>query len=500
MTHPAPAVLVAGTGSDAGKTTLVAALCRLLVDRGIDVAPFKAQNMALNSAVASDGGEIGRAQALQAAAARIPATTAMNPILLKPSGDRTSHVVVDGRPLQETDAVAYGPLTTRLWPHVRRALADLRTRHELVVCEGAGGVAEPNLRDRDLVNMGLAADADLPVVVVGDIERGGVFASLYGSWALQPDEDRQRIRGFVINRFRGDASLLDPAIEDLTARTGVPVLGVVPWVDGLGLDAEDSLGLRDLDGGPPVGEEGLRIAVLRLQRISNFTDIGALGREPGVTVTFTESAAAVADADLVVIPGTRATVADLDRLRQLGLDRALRDRATAGGPILGICGGYQMLGRAITDTVEGGGGTVAGLGLLPVETTFDADKVVRRVSGDAPALGTDASGYEIRHGRTTVDAEAEVLVRDDDGRPGGVVAGPVMGTSWHGLADHDDTRRALLRWVAEQRGRRFVPGSVPAVAHREADLDRIAAVVADHVDVDGLLSLAGWRAVPSVGR
>lgn len=499
MTTPAPAILIAGTGSDAGKTTLVAALCRLLVDRGIDVAPFKAQNMALNSAVASDGGEIGRAQALQAVAARIPSTTAMNPILLKPSGERTSHVVVDGRPLQEADAVSYGPLTTRLRPHVRRALADLRARHDLVVCEGAGGVAEPNLRDRDLVNMGLAADADLPVVVVGDIERGGVFASLYGSWALQPDDDRARIRGFVINRFRGDASLLDPAIADLTARTGVPVLGVVPWVDGLVLDAEDSLGLRDLDGGPPVGEEGLRIAVLRLQRISNFTDIDALGHEPGVSVTFTESAAAVADADLVVVPGTRATVADLDRLRELGLDRALGERAAAGNPILGICGGYQMLGRTITDHVEGRRGTVAGLGLLPVDTTFGEDKVVRRVEGDAPALGTAATGYEIRHGRTRVDDGTTVLVRDADGHPGGAVSGAVMGTSWHGLADHDDARRALLRWVADLRGRRFVPGDAPAGARREADLDRLASVVADHVDIGALLARAGVRPGPRAG-
>ncbi len=475
------AVLVVGTGSDAGKTTLVAGLCRSLARRGLSVSPFKAQNMALNSAVTADGHEIGRAQALQALAAGIEPTVAMNPVLLKPTGERHSQVVVEGRPLTDVDARSYGDLTDRLRPVVARNLAGLRARHDVVVCEGAGSASEINLRDRDIVNVGLARDADLPMILVGDIERGGVFASLFGTWALLDPEDRPRLRGVVVNRFRGDPTLLDSGYAELTARTGVPVLGTMPWLDGLHLDAEDSLGVADRDGGPPLGADGLEVAVIPLPRLSNFTDVDALGCEPGVRVTFTASPVVLAHADLVVLPGTKSTVADLAWLRAQGLDRVLQDRARRGAPVLGICGGLQMLGRAVTDGVEGPAGTVEGLGLLSHRTVMAPEKILRRVAGPVPTLdGVMAQGYEIRHGRV-VDAPEQPLVVD----------GAVMATTWHGLLEGDEARQVLLRRVADLRGLDLVLAPTRYAAHRQQALDRLADAVDAHLDVDAVLAIAG---------
>jgi adenosylcobyric acid synthase len=323
----------------------------------VKVAPFKAQNMSNNSAVTPDGGEIGRAQAMQAAAARVEPETAMNPVLLKPGGDRVSHVVVLGRPAGEVDALGYRERKPALLRVALDALADLRSRFDVVVCEGAGSPAEINLRATDIANMGLARAAGLPVVVVGDIDRGGVFAALFGTVALLDPADQALVAGFVVNKFRGDRRLLDPGLAQLSALTGRPTYGVLPYVEGLWGDVEDSLALDapPVAGAPPAGDDLLRVAVVRLPRISNFTDVDALRAEPGVVVRFVTSPAELADADLAVLPGTRATVADLAWLRGRGLDAVLAARAADGRPVLGICGGYQMFGGVIVDEVEGAG-------------------------------------------------------------------------------------------------------------------------------------------------
>ena len=375
------ALLVAGTGSDAGKSTVVAGLCRWLARRGVSVAPFKAQNMSLNSFVTADGAEIGRAQAAQAAAAGIEPTADMNPVLLKPGGERRSQLVVLGHAEGEADAVGYRAHAPRLRQVALASLARLRDRYDVVICEGAGSPAEINLRDTDVANMSLARAAGLPVVVVGDIDRGGVFAGLFGTLALLPPADQALISGFVINKFRGARELLDSGLDLLQRRTGRPVYGVLPWRDGLGLDAEDSLALespargsaalgsaalgRGTNHGAFGGKDSLRVCVVKLPRISNFTDADALAAEPGVLVRFADRAAELADADLVVLPGSRATVADLAWLRERGLDAAITARARAGRPVLGICGGYQMLADRIDDRVESRLGLVNGLGLLP---------------------------------------------------------------------------------------------------------------------------------------
>jgi len=484
------AVLVCGTHSDAGKSVLTAGICRWLHREGVSVAPFKAQNMALNSVVTLDGAEIGRAQAVQAAAAGIEPQAAMNPILIKPSGERHSQVIVMGKPYANTDARSYGPLKHELRPVVARALADLRERFDVVVCEGAGSPAEINLRDNDLTNMWLAREAGLPTVIVADIDRGGVFASLFGTLALLNAEDQAHVCGFVINKFRGDATILAPGLSQLQQRTGRPALGVLPFVQDLWMDVEDSLAL---DAGRPEqpaagGGDTLEVAVLRLRWISNFTDADALSAEPGVRVRFTRSAADIERADLLVIPGTKATVEDLERLRATGLDRALAARATAGGPILGICGGYQLLGEQIEDQVESRRGAIEGLGLLPIRTRFAADKVLRRRTGHSPPMNTGASGYEIRHGRVEVTG-GEPLLCGADGEPDGCIAGPVIGTSWHGVLEHDDFRRALLGRVAAARGRRFVPGTTPFSAARATRLDALGDLVCRHLDTERLTAL-----------
>src|SRR4051794_1738741 len=336
------ALLVCGTHSDAGKSLLTAGICRWLARSGVRVAPFKAQNMALNSVVTPDGAEIGRAQAVQAAAAGVEPEAAMNPVLIKPSGVRHSQVVVMGRPYADADARSYQQLKAELRPVVLDALADLRARYDVVVCEGAGSPAEINLRDGDLTNLGLARDADLPVIVVADIDRGGVFASLFGTLALLDGADQAHVAGFVINKFRGDLSILDPGLEQLAARTGRPTLGVLPFVEDLWMDVEDSLALEAARPEAPTAGDTLDVAVVRLRWMSNFTDVDALAAEPGVRVRFTRSPADIERADLVVVPGTKATVEDLARVRATGLDDALHARAATGAPILGIYVGHQL--------------------------------------------------------------------------------------------------------------------------------------------------------------
>ncbi|WP_336249992.1 cobyric acid synthase [Stomatohabitans albus] len=470
------ALLITGTTSDAGKSLVVAGLCRLLARRGVRVAPFKGQNMANNSAVTASGAEIGRAQAMQAFAANLAPEAVMNPVLLKPNSDTTSQVVVMGEPLQDTNARDYGDLIPRLRPIVLDALNTLRADYDVVICEGAGSPAEINLRERDLVNFGLAEMADLPVWCVGDIERGGVFASLYGTWAIVSEADRERLTGFIINNFRGDPTLLDPGIRALTAQTQVPVFGVIPHLNGLLIDAEDSLGITNKDGGPPISQDGLVIAAVRFPRISNFTDLDAIAAMPGVSVVFTTNPALIRAADLAVLPGTKATQADLAWLRAQGLADALLARAESGDPILGICGGLQMLGQWIEDpdAIEGGG-TSEGLQLLPIHTTFEPTKLVRQVAGYNDVFNLPGSGYEIRHGRIHPDNDRPMWRNDH-----------IFGTGWHGFLDDDATRAAFLSEVAAIRGLDFTPGAYNHDTARLASLDRVADAFEEYLDLSAL--------------
>jgi adenosylcobyric acid synthase len=478
------ALLVAGTTSDAGKSVVTAGICRWLARQGVSVAPFKAQNMSLNSFVTADGAEIGRAQAMQAAAAGIEPRAAMNPVLLKPGSDSRSQVVVLGRAVAEVGALDYHERKPALLRIALDCLADLRRQYDVVVCEGAGSPAEINLRDRDIANMGLATAASLPVVVVGDIDRGGVFASMFGTLALLSAEDQRHIGGWIVNKFRGDVRLLQPGLEMLLKLTGRPALGVLPMLPGLWLDAEDSLDLAGLTdraaSGPAHGPEVLRVSVLRLPRLSNFTDVDALAQEPGVLVRWASRPQELADADLVVLPGSRATVADLAWLRERGLDAALAERVALGLPVLGVCGGYQMLGRTLVDQVESRAGEVPGLGLLPVRTEFARHKTLARPVGEA--YGETVAGYEIHHGVVTVEGGEPFL--------DGCRAGPVWGTTWHGALENDGFRRAFLREAAALAGRAFVPAPDTCfAAAREQRLDRLGDLVAEHADTDALLRL-----------
>jgi adenosylcobyric acid synthase len=488
------ALLVAGTSSDAGKSVLVAGLCRWLARQGVKVAPFKAQNMSNNSAVTPDGAEIGRAQVMQAAAAGVEPEAAMNPVLLKPGSDSSAQVVLLGRPVAEVTARSYRELKPQLMGAVTDALAGLRSRFDVVVCEGAGSPAEINLREDDIANMGLARAAGLPVIVVGDIDRGGVLAGLYGTLALLRAADQALVAGFVVNKFRGDRAILEPGLAELERLTGRPTYGVLPWADGLWLDVEDSLALSAVP--PPTvragGGEVLRVAVVRFPRISNLTDADALAAEPGVLVRFVTSPAEVADADLVVLPGTRATVADLAWLRATGLAAAVTARAAAGRPVLGVCGGYQMLARTIRDDVESGAGEVAGLGLLPADVVFEQVKTLGRCSGTA--YGHPVTGYEIHHGQVRVDAGAEGFLD-------GCRAGAVWGTTWHGALEGDGFRQAFLAEVAAAAGRDFrTAAGVSFAAVREARLDALADLVAGHLDTAAVCALIGRGAPGGLPR
>ncbi|MFC9433478.1 cobyric acid synthase [Nocardia sp. NPDC057030] len=483
------ALLVAGTTSDAGKSVVVAGICRMLARRGVRVAPFKAQNMSNNSVVTLDGGEIGRAQALQAQACGLEPSVRFNPVLLKPGSDRRSQLVVRGKAIGTVGARDYFQHRQRLREVVADELASLRAEFDVVICEGAGSPAEINLRATDLANMGLARPARLPVLLVGDIDRGGVLAHLFGTVAILEPEDQRLISGFVINKFRGDVELLRPGLDRLTELTGRPTLGVLPYRDDLWIDAEDSLStLADTPVGrprPPVGTEWLTVAAVRLPRISNSTDIEALACEPGVAVRWASEPSRLTEADLVVLPGSKATVSDLEWLRRTGIADALRVRAAAGRPILGICGGYQMLGTRIVDPIESGAGPVDGLGLLDLEIEFADPKVLRRSTGH-DTTGIPVHGYEIHHGRVTGNGDRPWL--DLDGEPEGSVRQALWGTHLHGLLESDEFRRTWLRSVAVAAGRTgFVAAEDTSVATvRATQLDLLADLVEQHLDLDRL--------------
>jgi adenosylcobyric acid synthase len=493
-------LVVAGTSSDAGKSMLAAGLCRWLHRRGVRVAPFKAQNMSNNSAVVvgPDGraGEIGRAQALQAAASGIEPEVRFNPVLLKPTGERSSQVVVLGEAIGTVSAADFASVRPRLAEAAFDALAALRTEYDVVLCEGAGSPAEINLREGDFVNMGLARRAGLPVIVVGDIDRGGVFASLYGTLALLAPADQALVAGFVINKFRGEAGLLRPGLDALERLTGRPCHGVVPWRPQLWLDGEDSLAYGHVLGqpAPPHGDQWLRVAVIRLPRLSNATDAEALAAEPGVHVRLTTEPGDLADADLVVIPGSKSTVDDLAWLQETGLADALGAHAAGGRPVLGICGGLQMLGVAIHDDVESRRGTVKGLGLLPIEVTFAARKTVARAEGTA--FGSiPVRGYEIHHGVVSAAAPGLTpLITHSDGRTDGAVAGAVFGTFWHGAFESDGFRRRFLTEVARIAGRSgfLVASDTRFAALRDQTLDLLGDLVEEHLDTQAL-----WRLIES---
>lgn len=477
------ALLVAGTTSDAGKSVITAGFCRWLAREGVRVAPFKAQNMSLNSMVTRDGSEIGRAQAMQAAAAGVEPEAAMNPVLLKPSSDNSSQVVLLGKPVAEVNAMNYREIKPRLFETVLESLADLRRRFEVVICEGAGSPTEINLRDRDIANMGLARAANLPVVVVGDIDRGGLFAALHGTVALLDREDQALVSGFIVNKFRGDQKLLAPGLAMIERITGRNVFGVIPWRSGLNLDVEDSLELKlgNADGDAAhAGTDLLRIAVIRLPRLSNVTDADALASEPGVVLRFADRPDDLLDADLVIIPGTRATVSDLDWLRRRGLAEALRDRVRKDRPTIGICGGFQMLASVIDDPYESGAGVVPGLDLLPARVRFGSTKVLALPEGRA--FGQIVRGYEIHHG--VVDVEGGEPFLD------GCRVGAVFGTTWHGIFENDGFRRAFLTEIAAVIGSDFkVAPDTNFAAVRQRRLDLLGDLVADHIDTAAIWQL-----------
>ncbi|WP_432147021.1 cobyric acid synthase [Streptomyces sp. bgisy084] len=499
-------LLVAGTTSDAGKSVVTAGICRWLVRQGVRVAPFKAQNMSLNSFVTREGAEIGRAQAMQAAAARVEPTALMNPVLLKPGSDRSSQVVLLGKPVGELSARGYFGGTSQgktqyagrreqLLGTVTDCLQELRRTHDAVICEGAGSPAEINLRRTDIVNMGLARAARIPAVVVGDIDRGGVFASFFGTTALLSKEDQALVAGYLVNKFRGDVTLLEPGLAMLRGLTGRQTLGVLPFAHGLGIDEEDGLrvslrgAVRESVVAPPHGADVLRVAVCAVPLMSNFTDVDALAAEPGVVVRFVDRPEELADADLVVLPGTRGTVRALAWLRERGLADAITRRAAEGRPVLGICGGFQMLGERIEDEVESRAGVVDGLGLLPVRVRFAAEKTLARPAGEA--LGEPVEGYEIHHGVAEVTGGEEAFISDDQGRSlDGCRVGSVWGTHWHGSLESDGFRRAFLRRVAADAGRAFVPAPDTRFGVlREEQLDRLGDLIEEHADTGALLRL-----------
>jgi adenosylcobyric acid synthase len=485
-------LMVQGTTSDAGKSTLVVGLCRVLRRRGCKVAPFKPQNMALNSAVAADGGEIGRAQALQAQAAGVASSSDMNPILLKPNSDGVAQVIVQGRVARNVSARDYLDYKKVARGAVMQSYGRLAEQYPLIVAEGAGSPAEINLRADDIANMGFAELVDCPVLLIADIDRGGVFAHLVGTLELLSPGERARVAGFVINRFRGDLSLLQPGLDWLEQRTGKPVLGVLPYLHGLHLDAEDAIGAADASP-----QATLKVVVPVPPRISNHTDFEPLRRHPQVAFHYVGPGEMPPAADLVILPGSKSVRADLDWLRAQGWESYLQRHLRYGGKLIGICGGLQMLGLSIADPlgVEGAPGESAGLGLLELDTVLEAEKQLRNVEGRLLLEDAPVTGYEIHCGRSHGPAlrrAALKLGQRDDGA--GSDDGRILATYVHGLFERPEACQALLRWAGLAD-----PQWIDAAAQREAAIERLADAVEQHLDIALLLDLLGGPAQAEEG-
>ncbi|MGK9064400.1 cobyric acid synthase [Stutzerimonas chloritidismutans] len=479
-------LMVQGTTSDAGKSTLVTALCRWLMRQGVGVAPFKPQNMALNSAVTVDGGEIGRAQAVQAQAAGLAPHTDMNPVLLKPNSDIGAQVIIHGRAVTSMDAAAYHDYKRVALQAVLESHRRLETAYDVVMVEGAGSPAEINLRANDIANMGFAEAVDCPVILIADIDKGGVFAHLVGTLALLSPSEQARVKGFVINRFRGDIALLQPGLDWLEARTGKPVLGVLPYLMDFHLEAEDAVDVRQI----AKAEQTLRVVVPVLPRISNHTDFDPLRLHPQVDLRFVGPGQAIPPADLIILPGSKSVRADLAWLREQGWPHVIERHLRYGGKLLGICGGLQMLGQTVADPLglEGPAGTSNGLDLLPLSTELAAQKQLRNVRGRLCLDGVEIAGYEIHAGVTQVADTAHAAVQLDDGRADGAVSadGQILGTYLHGLFELPEACASLLRWAGLDEVEQ-----VDYHALRERDIERLADLVDGHLDTRLLRQLCG---------
>jgi adenosylcobyric acid synthase len=492
-------IMVVGTTSHAGKSMLVAALCRILSRRGWRVAPFKGQNMALNSYVSTSGAEIGYAQAVQAWAAGVPPQAEMNPILLKPQGDHTSQIILKGRPVGTTTAEKYyEEFFSTGWQAIQESLARLSQEFDLLICEGAGSPAEINLKHRDLANMRVASYLEAPTILIADIDRGGVFAHIVGTLELLEPEERALIKGIVINKFRGQRSILQPGIDWLQERTGIPVIGVIPWLDEA-FPAEDSLSLLERPSVKSKAE--ITVAVIRLPRISNFTDFDSLEAEPSVNVKYLSPKDDLGYPDAVILPGTKTTIADLLVLQQTGMADAISSYAAAGGTVIGICGGFQIMGQMLADPegLEGQEGRFNGLGLLPLRTVITQQKVARQrtVSSKYPQEGLPVVGYEIHQGRTQLvmptgaeESENSFMAIFDD-RSLGIVdqTQSVWGTYLHGIFDNGPWRRAWLNRLRQQRGLKSLPTGIANYREqRDSMLNSLATTIEEYIDLNPILS------------
>ncbi len=485
----AKAIMIQGTMSNAGKSLLCAGLCRVFRQDGYRVAPFKSQNMALNSCITCEGLEMGRAQAVQAEACGIEPSVRMNPILLKPVTNVGSQVIVNGEVRGNMSAAEYFAMKKTLVPEIMRAYESLAAEYDVIVIEGAGSPAEVNLKQNDIVNMGMAKLVRAPVLLVGDIDRGGVFAQLVGTFALLDQQEKDMVKATVINKFRGDAELLKPGLFILENMTRKPVAGVLPMLD-VDIDDEDGLTERLVRR---YHNAVLDIAVVRLPRISNFTDFAALEATPGVGVRYIRRVSDLGTPDMVIIPGTKSTISDLRWLRQSGLEAAIKQLASRNTVVFGICGGYQMLGRSISDT-EGaeGGGEIGGMGLLPVETEFASEKHRARITGQvlvadgalSPLAGAALEGYEIHMGRTTLAPDAQPFIRLENGQMDGCQSGNIYGCYLHGFFDTVECREAALSSLCEMKGVALQAKALDLKAYKEAQYDRLAEGVRTHLDME----------------
>ncbi len=495
------AIMLQGTASDVGKSVLVAGLCRIFYQDGLRTAPFKSQNMALNSGITPDGQEMGRAQIFQADAAGITPDVRMNPVLLKPTSDCKAQVVLMGKVACDMDAVSYHAYKPRLRKQVASVYRSLAQEFQALVLEGAGSPAEINLRDRDIVNMGMAEMAGCPVILVADIDRGGVFAAIYGTLALLQEHERWRVKGVIINKFRGDVTLLEPGVKQIEALTGVPVLGVMPWLE---VDLEDEDGVA-LQRGKyrHTGERAIAIAVVQLPHISNFTDFNALAAQPDVRVHYARTPDALQGCDLVILPGSKNTLGDLGWLQQSGMAQAVLRAHAAGVPVIGVCGGYQMLGETIIDEVESGLGTQPGLGLLDVVTHFAQTKTTTLVEAQtqsplpgwlAAAADLSLRGYEIHMGETTLGAgcrPALWLMKEGQRIADGAVSsdGQVFGTYLHGLFDSDAFTRSLINSLRQRKGLPALDATLSYAHYKTQQFDLLADAMRQHVAIDKIYQI-----------